>query len=78
MNPVHITPLPRVKVHSSNVASVGYDPATYTLDVGFKDGSAYRYHGVPQPVYDAFMNSHSKGTFLRSEIRGRFRHAKLS
>ena len=33
----------RIPVASSNVATVGYDEATNTLEVEFKDGSVYQY-----------------------------------
>ena len=72
-----VPPLPRVAVKSSHVKSVGYDPRTATLDVGFIDGTAYRYVGVPQPIHDAFLAAHSKGAFLRTAIRGRFLHTAL-
>jgi len=36
------------KVESSNIAEVGYDPATQTLEVIFKNGRIYEYAGVDQ------------------------------
>ena len=50
-------------VASSNVASVGYDPKTETLEVGFFDGSVYQYYNVPANMYYQFMKSGSKGRF---------------
>jgi hypothetical protein len=70
----------RTPVTSSNVASIGYDPATQELHVGFKgrDGeSVYSYSGVPKDVYDGLMASESKGGFLNSHIKGKYGHSKL-
>ena len=38
----------RYSVASSNVAAVGYDPATETLEVEFLSGSIYQYYNVPE------------------------------
>ena len=32
----------RIPVDSSTIADVGYDPATMTLEVGFRSGFAYQ------------------------------------
>jgi KTSC domain len=69
----------RTSVTSSNVASIGYDPTTQELHVGFKgkDGeSVYSYAGVPKDVYDALMAADSKGGFLNSSIKGTYSHSK--
>jgi hypothetical protein len=41
----------RTPVASSNVASIGYEPATTTLEIEFKDGSVYQYFDVPAAVH---------------------------
>ena len=72
------TPLPIVPVAgSTNVKGVGYDPATYTMDVQYHAGGVYRYHGVPPPVHDGLLASRSKGEYVRTAIRGRFRHSHI-
>lgn len=50
----------RVKVVSSNIAEVGYDAETQTLEVAFKPNragivSVWRYSPVPQAVYDGML-----------------------
>lgn len=69
-------PIPRSPVKSSNVQSVGYDPATQTMDVQFHSGGVYRYSGVPQATHDALMGAKSKGKFMNG-ISGRFRAVKI-
>jgi hypothetical protein len=67
----------RIPVSSSNVASVGYDPSTQTLEVEFHNGNVYQYFDVPQHVYDALMNAASIGSFLSSNIKGVYRYARV-
>ena len=67
----------RIPVASSNVASIGYDPTTQTLEVEFNNGTIYQYFDIPQSAYEAFMNSDSKGRFLNLNIKGVYRYARL-
>ena len=56
-------------VHSTNLASVGYDSQSCTLEVRFRNGSTYQYADVPESVYHGLMSSPSKGTFLHSFVK---------
>ncbi len=67
----------RYSVESSNIASAGYDPASLTLEIEFKNGRLYQYYDVPQQTYDEFMGSASKGTYLNNVIKKQFRCAQL-
>lgn len=58
----------RVPVTSSNIASIGFDPDTQTLEVEFTNGDVYQYMGVPADVHEAFMASDSKGKFRHAYI----------
>lgn len=49
-------------VSSSRIRSVGW--SNDTLEVEFKDGSIYQYHGVSTGEYQAFINSGSLGSAL--------------
>lgn len=62
----------RQPVTSSNVASIGYDGETETLEVGFVKGTVYQYQGVPQSIYEEFVASSSKGSYLNRVIKVRF------
>jgi len=62
----------RVPVRSSNIRSVGYDPATRTLELEFHSGGLYRYSGVPESIYEDFMQAVSKGAYFHDHIKGRF------
>jgi hypothetical protein len=52
----------RQYVSSSRISSVGWD--SNVLEVEFKDGAVYQYHGVSDSEYRAFMNSGSLGSAL--------------
>lgn len=67
----------RYPVSSSNVAAVGYDPVTQTLEVEFLTGSVYQYFDVPQAVYAELMSAPSKGECLHRTIKFSYRYARL-
>ena len=65
-------------VNSSNVAEIGYDEANQILYVRFiKNYSLYIYKGVPVGEYDGLRNASSVGTYLHSNIKGRFPYEKI-
>lgn len=61
---------------SSNIARFRYEVETLTLEVEFKNGNIYQYFDLPEPVYVAFCQAASKGTFLNQNIRGVYRYAR--
>lgn len=62
---------------SSNVASVGYDASTLTLEVEFTSGSIYQYFDVPETVYQEFISSESVGAYLNQHIKNSYRYVQL-
>ncbi|WP_211260592.1 KTSC domain-containing protein [Amycolatopsis jejuensis] len=54
------------------ISDVGYDAASSVLEVGFRNGTVYRYHLVPARVYRELMASDSPGRYLNQEIKPRF------
>jgi KTSC domain len=67
----------RESVDSSTIDSIGYDEQTSTLEVSFKNGRVYQYFDVPSTVWEEFRTSSSKGQFLNTHIKGRFRYARV-
>jgi hypothetical protein len=59
----------RERVSSTNIRSVGYDAASETLEVEFKDGDVYRYSPVPARVHDALMAAPSHGKYFNAHIK---------
>ena len=67
----------KYNVDSSNVASIGYDDKSQTLEVTFHSGSTYQYFDVPSLVFENFRNAESKGKFLHRKIKNIYRYTKL-
>lgn len=67
----------RQSVTSSNIASIGYEPDSETLEIEFLNGGVYQYFDVPQHVYDELMNASSHGQYLAQNIKGAFRYSKV-
>ena len=67
----------RTSVVSSNLASVGYDPESQTLEIGFNSGSVYQYFGVPAAVHAGLMNASSHGKYFHEHIRDTYRYRQL-
>lgn len=59
----------RIPVQSSNLASVGYNADSLTLEIEFYHGGIYQYYGVPQDIYDGLINAPSKGTYFHQNIK---------
>jgi hypothetical protein len=66
----------RQPVTSSNLASIGYDPATETLEVEFKNGLVYQYYNVPQIIFDQLHQAASVGTFFNANIKNSYACAR--
>ena len=67
----------RKPVQSSNLASVGYDPSSQTLEIEFRSGGVYQYFDVPPRVHDELMTADSKGRFFARNIRGFYRYVRV-
>lgn len=65
----------RKPVKSSNVASIGHDGKD-TLEVEFKGGGVYTYHGVDADAHQALMGAKSIGSHLHKNIKGQYKHTK--
>ncbi len=67
----------RKSVQSSNIASIGYDEATSTLEIEFLNNSVYQYFDVPQYIYNEFMQAESHGKYLAQNIKGMYRYSRI-
>jgi hypothetical protein len=59
----------RLAVSSSNLASVGYDNTSLTLEVEFNHGGVYQYYNVTEDVYFDLLNADSIGSYFSNNIR---------
>ncbi len=67
----------RQSIASTNVASIGYDGRSQTLEVGFKHGGIYQYYNVNQNIYNEFLRAPSKGQFLNIYIKNAFPYSRV-
>lgn len=67
----------RQPVSSSNLRSVGYDPATQTLEIEFNSDAVYRYDGVPPAVHAGLMGASSHGSYFNQHIKGRYGYRRV-
>ena len=69
------------QITSSNLDAARYDADSQTLTVRFKNGTSYRYDGVPAEVNSKFEETFgedgSAGRFFAQNIRGSFAYKKL-
>ena len=65
-------------VDSTNIEAIGYDPGNQELHVRFlKSGETYVYYDVEEWVFQEFLHSDSKGTYLNAKIKPGYQCAKL-
>jgi len=65
-------------VDSSTVEAIGYDSTARELHVRFtQSGETYVYYEVEEWVFEDFKRADSKGTFLNTNIKGRYSFGKL-
>lgn len=67
----------RTPVNSSNLASVGYEPNSLTLEIEFHDSSVYQYFDVPEFEWLGLMQAESHGGYFSAQIRLNYRYTKL-
>ncbi len=65
-----------IPVDSSSLQAFHYDADSKVFSVKYKNGAIYQYHDVPHSVHYAFLDAKSKGKYLGTEIKGKFRHTK--
>ncbi|KPE49544.1 KTSC domain-containing protein [Chryseobacterium indologenes] len=63
---------------SSVVNSFIYFPETEILRIIYQSGAVYDYLKVPSYISDRFRAAKSKGKFLNSVIKPRFKYIKVS
>jgi hypothetical protein len=69
----------RTPVSSSNIASIGYDQQSMTLEVEFLNGAVYQYYSVPESEHEALMSADSHGKYLDAYIKkGGYSFARVS
>lgn len=68
----------RVGVNSSNLASVGYEPASRVLEIEFRKGGIYQYFNVSPAVYQQLMGASSLGRYHARFIKWCYRYLRIA
>lgn len=67
----------RQPLQSSNIASVGFDSESNTMEVEFHNGQIHHYHDVSGETHQRLINHPSPGAFLHASVKNRFRSTKV-
>jgi DNA segregation ATPase FtsK/SpoIIIE-like protein len=67
----------REPVNSSTIISIGYEPTSGTLEVEFKNSGVYQYYNVPDPIFQTFMASDSKGKYLNVYVKPVYPYSRV-
>ena len=67
----------RTPVNSSNLASVGYDLESLTLEIEFNHGGTYQYYDVPDHIHAELMGAGSLGSYFHHSIKEVYSFAKV-
>ena len=72
-----MTEIQRQPVSSSDIASIGYDTTTETIEIEFKATGVYRYFSVPKTIAEEFQRTPSPGKFFLQHIKGKYAWEKI-
>lgn len=70
--------IPTTPVESSNIAAIGYDADSRTLQVDFTTGKRYQYQNVPPETFAEFKAADSVGKYFAASIRKEFLSVPLT
>ncbi len=67
-----------VSVDSTNIEEVSYDPKSLKFHVRFLEtGKTYVFYGVEEARYHEFMKAESKGQYLNTDIKTKYRYEEV-
>lgn len=66
--PLTYVPTKTTNAQRPRTLAAGYDRATQTLTVVFRDGTTWNYYGVTYQMYTAFKASPSPGRYIRTRL----------
>lgn len=61
-----------IRVNSSAIIAVGYDPQTRRMKIRFSQGDTYDFCRVPEHIFQELLHSRSKGTYYNDHIRDKY------
>src|ERR1700719_884699 len=72
-----ISHIPREKVGSSVIASIGYSKRRHILEIEFVNGAVYRYLTVTPSVYRDLMTADSNARYYVENIRRKYTSVRV-
>jgi hypothetical protein len=70
--------IPRIKVTSSQIKSVGYHKFLQVLEVEFNNESVYHYLDVPREVFEELATKAvSVGSYFSTQVKGKYTTHKI-
>ena len=69
--------IPRVRVDSSGIASVGYSKRRHVLEIEFTNGAIYRYLNVAPSVHRDLMSAESKARYYDQNIKRNYQSLRV-
>lgn len=69
--------IPTKSVKSSSIKAIGYDPATKTLAVRWKNDTLYHYAAVSEKQYSELAQAESHGRHVMQHIIPKHKHTKI-
>ena len=67
----------RIPVSSPDIAAVGYDEDSETLEIEFSRGEICQFYNVPPAVFDELMKSPAKEQYYHARIAERFPSSRI-
>ncbi len=61
-----------VTLYSSAIESVGYNPASGTMEVTFVHGKSYTLTGVPEYHFHGIVHADSPGRYWNEHLKGNY------
>ncbi len=72
-----ISHIPRSRINSTAIASIGYSKRRHILEIEFVNGAVYRYLAIRPSIYRELMIADSKARYYDSKIRGNYPSARV-
>ena len=69
--------IPRERVASNVIASIGYSKRRHILEIEFVNGAIYRYLEVKPSVYRELMAADSKARYYDTNVKGNYQSVRV-
>jgi KTSC domain len=72
-----VSHIPRQRVESTALRSVGYSKRRHILEIEFVNGAIYRYYDITPSVYRGLLAADSKARYYDFNIRRKYLSARV-